>query len=469
MTQTIRHQIKRVIFDFQYSDEPTAFEARKKLETLFHSDFIPVLETVFDQHAPHGRPYYIPRLEIDLGSMDPQQVAKTDLAGILYQQLVQQLKDVSFTDIPFTATPISGVDTLFQFLTTGTWPCPTIFENVDELEQEVRALPSLEFAKVMAELPLILSREGSSLRFVYQFNVAFVDWIIDQLIQKAKKVFTFEPMVLSRLKEKSIRISSLKNKASFIHDLALTLSQKITPEVEKEINNMFDVFIHERESQVEVSLVDNQLFALKPPGEEKRIGTIAGSDIASKFKEEATSGSDISLESEDEAKTGMYTSFAGVVLLHPFLGRFFQGLNLLNAQNQFESIEAQRQAIHVLHFLASGVENPEEPATGLLKVLCGYPLTAPLEKVRTVSSVEKEEAQALLLAVVGHWSTLKNTSSDGFRREFLQRDGKLEVLDSGIHLTVEQRSIDVLLSSLPWSCSIIRLPWMERPLRVDWA
>jgi hypothetical protein len=29
--------------------------------------------------------------------------------------------------------------------------------------------------------------------------------------------------------------------------------------------------------------------------------------------------------------------------------------------------------------------------------------------------------------------------------------------------------VDVLLDSLPWSVSVVRLPWMAAPLWVDWA
>jgi len=455
LTQTIRHQIKRVVFDLQFSDEPTAFGIRKKLETLFHSEFIPVLKTVLDQHAPIGQLYFIPRLEIDLGSVDPKHIETADLAGILYRQLVRQFKDVPFKDIPSTAALLSGADTLFHFLHTGTWPCPTVFENVEDLEQEVQALPPFEFAKVMAELPINLTHERASLRLVYQFNSIFVDWIIDQLIQKAKNVFTFEPSVLSRLKDKLGRVSSFKDKASFIQNLAFALSEKSTPELEKQLKIYREVFLQEKESQTGLAFVDNALFPPPTMRDEKARSTIPDKHVSSEFGE--------------EGKAEIFTSYAGVVLLHPFLGPFFRGLNLLNARNRFESVDAQQHAIHVLHFLASGEENPEEPTTCLLKILCGYPLAAPFEKVRTVSYAEKEEAQALLLAVVGHWSTLKNTSADGFRQEFLQREGKLEILDSGFHLVVEQRSIDVLLSSLSWSYSIIRLPWMERPLQVDWA
>ena len=86
-----------------------------------------------------------------------------------------------------------------------------------------------------------------------------------------------------------------------------------------------------------------------------------------------------------------------------------------------------------------------------------------------LSAEQKAEAQDLLASVIEHWSALKNTSPSGLREAFLQRDGRLADRPDGWKLTVEQRPVDVLLSSLPWGLSIVRLPWMAAPLWVDWA
>ena len=81
----------------------------------------------------------------------------------------------------------------------------------------------------------------------------------------------------------------------------------------------------------------------------------------------------------------------------------------------------------------------------------------------------KTEANALLAAAIEHWAKLGSTSPTGLRESFLSRDGKIARADSGYVLTVEQRAVDVLLDTLPWTLSIVRLPWMAGPLMVDWA
>ena len=55
------------------------------------------------------------------------------------------------------------------------------------------------------------------------------------------------------------------------------------------------------------------------------------------------------------------------------------------------------------------------------------------------------------------------------RQSFLQRDGWLSRDDAGWRLRVDTQAYDVLLQTLPWQISLIRLPLMTSPLFVDWS
>ena len=80
------------------------------------------------------------------------------------------------------------------------------------------------------------------------------------------------------------------------------------------------------------------------------------------------------------------------------------------------------------------------------------------------------EADNLLQTVINYWDALKNTSPDGLREGFLQRDGKLIRIDGqGWKLQVEQMAIDVLMTRLPWGVSMVKLPWMDELLTVEWT
>jgi hypothetical protein len=81
----------------------------------------------------------------------------------------------------------------------------------------------------------------------------------------------------------------------------------------------------------------------------------------------------------------------------------------------------------------------------------------------------KDESETLLKAAIKHWSALKNTSPDGLREGFLQREGKLILNDFQDRLIVESKAQDVLLSYLPWGYSIFKLAWMKGALYIEWG
>ena len=153
--------------------------------------------------------------------------------------------------------------------------------------------------------------------------------------------------------------------------------------------------------------------------------------------------------------------------MHPFLQLFFEGLNYLK-EEKFINYNVQRKAVLLSQYLVNGeTENPEHILL-LNKIICGFPLEQSIELKLKLLKEEKEESENLLKAILKHWSALKSTSVKGLRESFLERDGKITDKDEYWLLQVEQKSYDVLLSFLPWSISIIKLPWMEKRIVVQW-
>jgi hypothetical protein len=168
---------------------------------------------------------------------------------------------------------------------------------------------------------------------------------------------------------------------------------------------------------------------------------------------------------EDEHGDTLSIDTAGLVLLHPFLARFFTGLGIAGE----DAIARPERAVALLHFLATGRERAEEHELILEKLLCGIPIAVPVEPVEALTADEIEESAALLHAVIGHWSVLKDTGIDALRGAFLVRPGLLSWRGDGEWLLrVEPRGIDVLLDRLPWAISMIRLPWMRQMVHVEW-
>jgi hypothetical protein len=168
---------------------------------------------------------------------------------------------------------------------------------------------------------------------------------------------------------------------------------------------------------------------------------------------------------EEVATDGLLVEHAGVVLLHPFLQQFFGTLGVAT-----EDVLVQpARALLLLHHLATGALTAEEHELVFAKVLCGIPLETPVARETPLTSAEQDEATAVLQAAVQHWDALRSTTPDGLRGNFLTRRGRLDLSADEWVLRVETRSYDVLLASLPWGLAHVKLPWMRRMLRVEWA
>ena len=160
---------------------------------------------------------------------------------------------------------------------------------------------------------------------------------------------------------------------------------------------------------------------------------------------------------------------AGVVLVHAFLPSLFKAFDWLGEDKKFKDEAVRQRAIHLLHYIASGEEQLPEYRLLLPKVLCGLPLDISIERTIVLTDIEKNEAQEMLKAVIEHWKSLKNTSLEGLRQGFFERDAKLSHTEKGWLLQVESKTQDILLRQLPWGIGMIKLPWMKEMLFVEWT
>jgi len=158
---------------------------------------------------------------------------------------------------------------------------------------------------------------------------------------------------------------------------------------------------------------------------------------------------------------------AGLVLLAPYIERYFGALELLRGR-EFVGLRQRMRAAYLLQYLVAGKQEAPEPALLLNKILCGVGTALPLDEPEPLKASEEKLSEQLLLAVIGHWKKLGNTSMAGLRETFLMRAGYLTRRDDDWVLQVQPGPYDVLMQSLPWSIATIRLPWMERPLWVQW-
>lgn len=163
----------------------------------------------------------------------------------------------------------------------------------------------------------------------------------------------------------------------------------------------------------------------------------------------------------------LYVENAGLVLLWPFLARYFELLGLVE-EGAFVDEAARSRAVYLLQYLACGNHDAPEHALTLNKFLCGMPFARAPEFVDPPTEEEKRIGRDLLYAVTQRWEKLKNTSVEGLQETFLMREGRLLCEAERATLTVQKKTVDVLLDSLHWGLSTIRLPWQPQVLFVKW-
>ena len=163
-------------------------------------------------------------------------------------------------------------------------------------------------------------------------------------------------------------------------------------------------------------------------------------------------------------------SNAGLVILFPFLPMLFMRLNMLSQDRRdFNSNESKVRAIFILqHLMASEDREYDEKDLFLNRLLINYPFNEPLPKRMELNQDELNTIDSLLEAAKTNWEKMRNTSMRGFQEAFLRRAGFIEKTERECVLTVEERAFDILLDSIPWSYKLVRLPWMENILKVNW-
>lgn len=173
------------------------------------------------------------------------------------------------------------------------------------------------------------------------------------------------------------------------------------------------------------------------------------------------------LPEPDALKEMIPVKNAGMVLLNNYIPTLLERLQLVN-NKQFISNDAQQAAVHYLQYAATGLQNTEEHLLPLNKLLCGMPIEDAMTVQINVQETQKELIEGLLKAMISYWPTIGQSSVAGLRGNWFVRDGLLTETEERWELTVEKKPYDVLINRSPFSFSIIRYPWMPKPLHVNW-
>ena len=171
-----------------------------------------------------------------------------------------------------------------------------------------------------------------------------------------------------------------------------------------------------------------------------------------------------------EIKKGeqLYIYNAGLALIWPFVATLFTKLGYIK-DKQFINKPNQFRAVHLLQYIIDGGDTSPEFILVLNKLICGIPLSDPLDMFVTLTEKEKKEADQFLKSIKNKWKEMKNTSLATFRDSFLKREGTLTFDEKNWKLKVESKPIDVLLRKLPWGFSLIKFHWIDYIIFVEWT
>ena len=166
--------------------------------------------------------------------------------------------------------------------------------------------------------------------------------------------------------------------------------------------------------------------------------------------------------------TAIYIDYAGVAILNVFFPHLFKMFDLTE-KRKFKDLESACRAAYMIHYIATGNPTPLEHQLILSKIMCGIPIEQPINSIIVLTEEEKEACNQLIKAGINRWKKMQNASVEGFRNSFLKREGKLVKISKGWTLSVEQKTFDLILKTLPWGFSMIRFGWMEDTIYVEWA
>lgn len=162
----------------------------------------------------------------------------------------------------------------------------------------------------------------------------------------------------------------------------------------------------------------------------------------------------------------------GIVLISPFLPRLFAMLGLMSEDRRaFKDEHSRVRALFLLQYIVYG-EQQEYPETELPlnKLLVGKGNDSPIPRRLDLTEEEIRVADSLIQSVKEMWEKVKHTSPQALRESFFQREATLAYQPEHEMwvTTVKERAYDVLIDSIPWSFKMIRFPWMDKRIQINW-
>lgn len=481
----MQHVIRKQRIDLQLAKQLDSFRVQQQFSDQFWKYLVPLLDHEFDKMATEEEVISLDRIEIDLGVITEAQISQIVWNPELYELFKTEIKKAIFEE---GALAVEGRQAVKRSISGHAYQQWIFYMQKGYLPWSLTQVNAQWYDQVMAELATdytstavlrreIRENEPFLLRIIRQHPLSFLIKLVEILTaEKQNQLFTAVHQLHDRLSDWSI--PGQKSRSSKKVTELIRVFQQCYEEIWTAI-----LRISTQTNGTALFLAfESRIQEMIKAAELGKTDVISGASLLENIHKEPYNSFPEergTLEEKEEKKNiedilrdaigdeGVFTTHAGLVLVHPFLNSLFQLLGLLQ-EKCFLHVAAQEKAVYLLHYLATGENKADEYELLMPKILCAYPIDQPIPGRIRLSDEEMEEADTLLKAAIASWDILKNTSPAGLREGFLQRSGKLQVRDGKIGLQVEKAAIDVLLDHLPWNLSIIKLPWLRGVVQVEW-
>lgn len=440
------HLVNRLRFEVACSEEQEAFDVRQNLAHAMQAIARDAIDIVCSKHVAEDETIRIETIELDLGRINRHAIERDlslAIASRFEAALVEQLAGRERSPTRRTVQA-SRLELFRHVITTGTLPW---WQPAEEFELDAIVLDLATQAPTELRMFLYGAAADRAIwrRIAYQLQDAGRQAVVDLLPELAKAQEDVEQTMVSlRAKQRSDRDRQVPVLEPLLRAgpdiLAAPDDAAIVAIVAREVIERLETSASALAPMAPVALPE------QPPPDSHAANTA---------------------ERPTEEPERHLVRHAGLILLAPFFERLFAVCELRD-QQQWVDKAAQYTAVHLLHYVCTGLEQRAEHELMLEKVCCGVAVQEPIPRDWLLRAEQKAEAHDLLTAVIEHWKALKNTSIEGLRATFLARDGLLTRRDDDWVLRVERKTLDVLLDRIPWGYSTVAMPWNAYVIHVEW-
>lgn len=490
------HIIQKVFVEITVSNKEKAYGIKDDISSFLSVDVFPEIEKYVDtlERRFPDQTLQIPKLELNLevknSALDTElkntiiQHFKEQLSGITEPVLSAEHERESSSEAHLVGSTEKMIQTFIYFLEYGTMPWwnpdkkginfldPTVFENL---------ISAGHFPKIIRS---VLPKQKVRERLIHQLPDVQLARLCQVILKEKKMEISLGPEMIRSISGLSLpdrmmvwqlllnAVSELTDPSNskFQTHLVQQIGKAITTEklhaeaIWKNLKTIIRVFPFLQKEEVEKEITRILKISQPDPTENAKpfSETIHQEELS--FFEKPVSEEN----SHEEAvpDDGQYVAHAGLILIHPFIKTFFEHCGLLDPKT-LQLLDPEL-GVHLLHYIATGKTNAPEYDMVFEKFLCNIPAHQPISRHVKLSRKHKTEAKNVIESVRHNWSPMKNSSAALLQNEFFQRPGKLVVTDYDYTLTVERKTQDILLDKLAWGIGLVKLPWKEKFVYVNW-